>query len=570
MIKRCLWVALALLPVALVAQTRPGLDPAAILKPLGESWPTYSGDYTGRRYSSLTQINQSTLKNLGLAWISRGFVQGAGANGRGGVGAGGAGVGGRGGGGGDVPMIVSGEGTGEFNAGGPAQIRGSIVMVDGILYATSPDNLWAVDARDGTILWQFYWKTRGGTHTGHRGVGMWHEFLYMETHDNYLVKIDARTGKEIWHVVISPFEQQYFSSMAPIIVGDHVIVGTGNDLDAPGYLQSFDPETGKRQWILYTVPMKAGDPGAETWPSLEAARHGGAQPWVPGAYDPETRLYIFGTGNPTPAYTPAARGTGVGLFTCSLVAVNVDTGKMAWYYQTSPRDMHDWDSTQTPILIDATINGRPRKLVSTGARNGYFFTVDRTNGAFVASGKFSAPANWASSMDEQGRPVLNPTKVATLGGSIVSGSATNWPPPAYSPDTGLFYLPENNSLSIRYLIDADPRGSMGLGGSQNGGGVAMGGSITAMDPKTATVAWRHELPGGGGATGMLTTAGRLVFAGDGAGNLIALDAAKGQALWHARLGAVSNAPQTYLLDGRQYLLVAAGDMLAAFAVNGSQ
>ena len=570
MIKRCLWVALALLPVGLVAQTRPGLDPAAILKPLGESWPTYSGDYTGRRYSSLTQINQSTLKNLGLAWISRGFVQGAGPNGRGGVGAGGAGVGGRGGGGGDVPMIVSGEGTGEFNAGGPAQIRGSIVMVDGILYATSPDNLWAVDARDGTILWQFYWKTRGGTHTGHRGVGMWHEFLYMETHDNYLVKIDARTGKEIWHVVISPFEQQYFSSMAPIIVGDHVIVGTGNDLDAPGYLQSFDPETGKRQWILYTVPMNAGDPGVETWPSLEAARHGGAQPWVPGAYDPETRLYIFGTGNPTPAYTPAARGTGVGLFTCSLVAVNVDTGKMAWYYQTSPRDMHDWDSTQTPILIDATINGRPRKLVSTGARNGYFFTVDRTNGAFVASGKFSAPANWASSMDEQGRPVLNPTKVATLGGSIVSGSATNWPPPAYSPDTGLFYLPENNSLSIRYLIDADPRGSMGLGGSQNGGGVAMGGSITAMDPKTATVAWRHELPGGGGATGMLTTAGRLVFAGDGAGNLIALDAAKGQALWHARLGAVSNAPQTYLLDGRQYLLVAAGDMLAAFAVNGSQ
>ncbi|HUR33685.1 MAG TPA: PQQ-binding-like beta-propeller repeat protein, partial [Vicinamibacterales bacterium] len=165
---------------------------------------------------------------------------------------------------------------------------------------------------------------------------------------------------------------------------------------------------------------------------------------------------------------------------------------------------------------------------------------------------------------------LNPTKVATIGGSIVSSSATNWPPPAYSPDTGLFYLPENNSLSIRYLIDADPRGSMGLGGSQNGGGVAMGGSITAMDPKTATIAWRHELPGGGGATGMLATAGRLVFAGDGAGNLVALDAAKGTALWHSRIGAVSNAPQTYQLDGRQYVLVAAGDMLAAFAVNGSQ
>ena len=154
--------------------------------------------------------------------------------------------------------------------------------------------------------------------------------------------------------------------MAPVVIGDHLIVGTGNDLDAPGYLQSFDPDTGKRQWILYTVPMNPGDPGLDTWPSLEAARHGGAQPWVPGAYDPDTHLYIFGTGNPTPAYTPAARGTGSGLFTCSLVAVNVDTGKMAWYYQTSPRDMHDWDSTQTPILIDATINGRPRKLVVDG------------------------------------------------------------------------------------------------------------------------------------------------------------------------------------------------------------
>ena len=568
MIRRCLWAALAILPVALAAQTRFGLDPATLLRPLGESWPTYSGDYTGRRYSALTQINQSTLQNLGLAWVSRGFVQGSGPTGRGG-GAGGQGFGGRGGGGGEVPLTVAGEGTGEFNAGGPAQIRGSILMVDGILYATSPDNVWAVDARDGTILWQFYWKTRGGTHTGHRGVGMWHEFLYMETHDNYLVKIHAKTGKEIWHVVISPFEQQYFSSMAPVVIGDHLIVGTGNDLDAPGYLQSFDPDTGKRQWILYTVPMNPGDPGLDTWPSLEAARHGGAQPWVPGAYDPDTHLYIFGTGNPTPAYTPAARGTGSGLFTCSLVAVNVDTGKMAWYYQTSPRDMHDWDSTQTPILIDATINGRPRKLVSTGARNGYFFTVDRTNGSFVASGKFSPPANWASGLDEQGRPVLNPTKVATIGGSIVSTSATNWPPPAYSPDTGLFYLPENNSLTIRYLIDADPRGSMGLGGSLTGGNIAMGGSITAMDPKTATIAWRHELPGGGGASGMLATAGRLVFAGDGAGNVIALDAAKGTPLWHSRIGAVSNAPETYMLDGRQYLLVAAGDMLAAFAVNGT-
>src|SRR5436190_9714130 len=570
MIRRCLWAALAILPVALAAQTRFGLDPATILRPLGESWPTYSGDYTGRRYSALTQINQSTLQNLGLAWVSRGFVQGSGPTGRGGGGAGGQGFGGRGGGGGEMPLTVAGEGTGEFNAGGPAQIRGSILMVDGILYATSPDNIWAVDARDGTILWQYYWKTRGGTHTGHRGVGMWRNFIFAEFHDNYLVKLDARTGKEQWRVEISDFNQQYFSSMAPIVIDDHVIVGTGNDLDAPGFLQSYDPETGKRQWVFYTVPMNPGDPGLDSWPSLEAARHGGGQPWVPGVYDPETNLYIFGTGNPTPAYTPAGRGVGSGLFTFSLVAVNVDTGKMAWYYQTSPRDMHDWDSTQTPILIEGSLNGRPRKLVSTGARNGFFFTVDRVTGEYVASGKFSEAANWASGLDKQGRPILNPEKVATVPGAIVSSSATNWPPPAYSPDTGLFYVPENNSLGIRYLINDDPRGSMGLGGTTGGGGVSTGGSITAMNPHTAKIVWRHALPGGGGATGMLTTAGRLLFAGDGAGNIVAFDPANGNPLWHSRLGSVAGAPETYMLDGKQYLLVSLGDALAAYTLDGAR
>jgi alcohol dehydrogenase (cytochrome c) len=237
---------------------------------------------------------------------------------------------------------------------------------------------------------------------------------------------------------------------------------------------------------------------------------------------------------------------------------------MAWYYQTSPRDMHDWDSAQTPVLIDGMIAGKPRKLVSTAARNGYFFTVDRVTGEYVASGKFGTLTNWASGTDQQGRPVLNPEKVATIPGAIVSGSATNWPPPAYSPDTGLFYVPENNQLSIAYLIDADPRGSMGLGGRTMGGGISGGSFITAIDPKTAKIAWRHKLSGG--ATGMLTTAGRLLFAGDGSGNFVAFDPANGNPLWHSRTGSVTNAPQTYLLDGKQYVLVAAGDALMAYAL----
>ena len=176
---------------------------------------------------------------------------------------------------------------------------------------TAPDNVWALDARDGHELWHYFWKTRGGTHIGNRGVGMWHNYLFFETPDDYLVSLDARTGKERWHkVAIANFAEQYFSTMAPIVVGNHVLVGTGNDLDAPGFLQSFDPETGELQWKFYTVPMKPGDPGLETWPSLDAARHGGGQMWIPGSYDPETKLYIFGTGNPTPALHAASAAQG--------------------------------------------------------------------------------------------------------------------------------------------------------------------------------------------------------------------------------------------------------------------
>jgi alcohol dehydrogenase (cytochrome c) len=394
----------------------------------------------------------------------------------------------------------------------------------------------------------------------------------METPDNYLVSLDAKTGKERWNKVIAEFAEQYFSTMAPIVVGNHVIVGTGNDLDMPGFLQSFDPETGALQWKLYTVPMNPGDPGLDTWPSLDAARHGGAQPWLPGVYDPETKLYIFGTGNPTPAYTPG-RGEGDNLFTSSLVAVNVDTGKMAWYYQTSPHDTHDWDSAQTPILIDAVVNGRRRKLVSTAARNGYFFTLDRVTGEHLVTAPYGSTVNWVKSIGKNGSLRRDPEKDATIGGALVSptaGGTINWEPPAYNPDTGLFYVSERNGYQMFYLTDLDPRGSMGLGGIDR---VTIGGVssyLTAIDPRTGKIAWRTEYPRageGGGGGGLLTTAGRLVFGGDAGGNIVAYDALTGKPLWHSRIGGVSNAPQTYTLDGKQYLLVASGDTLYSFVLN---
>src|SRR5688572_20862011 len=485
------------------------VDPATLTKPLADEWATFAGDYTSRRYSTLKQIDTSNVKNLTLAWMTtvatgpRGSVP---------------------------PTIIGGVGTREFTGG---TIKGAVLQVGGVLYVTAPDNVWALDAIDGREIWHYFWKTRGATHIGNRGAAIWNNSLLFETPDNYLVSLDAKTGKENWLVEIAAFDEQYFSTPAPVIVDNHVIVGTGNDLDAPGFLQSYDADTGKLQWKLYMTPMNPGDPGLETWPNLEAARHGGGHPWLPGSYDPETRLYIVGTGNPTPAYTGVAR-PGDNLFTCSLVAVNVDTGKMAWYFQTSAHDTHDWDSAQTPILIDGVINGKPRKLVSTAARNGYFYTLDRVTGEHIVTSKFGTHTNWAQDTRPTGVVSPNPGKEATVPGSLVSpveGGVTNWPPAAYSPDTGLFYVHEHNGFNMVYLTDPDPRGSMGLGGKAVFQLGSAGDYLTAIEPTTGKVAWRHRLYGGSGG-GILTTAGGVIFSGDGSGNFAAFDQRDGKPLWH--------------------------------------
>jgi alcohol dehydrogenase (cytochrome c) len=561
-LQRVLFVAaLVVAPVLVIAQARTpgagpgGLDPKDILQPLGDSWLTYSGDYSGKRYSQLKQINQTNVKNLTLAWTTRVANGPNPSPARGG--------------GPQAPVILGGVGKTQW-AGG-TNIRAAILSVNGVLYFSTPDNAWAVDARDGRELWHYNWSTRGGTHIGNRGLGMWGNYLYMETPDNYLISLDARTGKERWVVEIASFEEQYFSTPAPVIVDNHVLVGTGNDLDAPGFLQSFNAETGKLEWKTYMVPMNEGDPGLETWKDLDAARHGGGNPWVPGVYDPETRLYIIGTGNPSPAYISAPRGPGLdNLYTCSLVALNVDTGKMAWHYQTSPHEMHDWDSAQTPVLVDGVFNGKPRKMVMTAARNGYFFVVDRTTGEHLLTSKFSDTANWAyDKLNSKGQPVRIPEKDHHISGALVSMAnqgAANWPPAAFSPDYGLFFVPVSESWAMYYLTETDPRGAMGLGGKEE---IAIGGEsfLKAIDYKTGKIAWRVKYPTFGGiANGILATAGRLIFSGDTSGNFVARDPANGRPLWHARLGAVSNAPSTYMLDGRQYIVVAGGDTLYAFTL----
>ncbi|HEY7305097.1 MAG TPA: acido-empty-quinoprotein group A [Bryobacteraceae bacterium] len=537
---------LAILPGALDAQM---LDPALLLKPPADAWPTYNGDYSGRRFSPLTQINQSTIKTLNLAWVYHALP-------------------------GETPRsIVGGEGPAEQPGAGErnpfgASIKSTPLMVNGVLYFTTPDNTWAIDARSGRELWHYFWRTKGGIHIGNRGVGMYGNWLFFETPDNYLVSLDAKTGKERWHVEIADVKQEYFSTPAPIVVGNHVIVGTGGDsLDVPGFLESHDPETGAIQWKWWSEPLKKGDAGAETWPDEYAMRHGGGMTWIPGTYDPELHLYYIGTGNPNPVMAGQSR-KGDDLFTCSIVALNVDTGKMAWYFQASPHDTHDWDSAQTPVLFDGEIDGKPRKLLAQADRNGYFFVLDRTNGKNILTKAYLPTLNWSKGVDSSGRPIPNPEKEPQVAGVLVSppsGGATNWPPPSFDPETGLFYVNSSDSFSMFYLTDTDPHPE-GYGAAERGAG-SLGRALQAIDYKTGKTIWKHDYPGGGGAGGLLSTAGKLLFSGDGSNHLIAFDPANGKVVWHAGLsGNVSNGPETYMLDGKQYLVVGAGDSLFSFAL----
>ena len=552
MARRFLSLVVAVLSVAplLAAQN---VTPADLAKPLSDSWISHNGDYTARRYSALAAVNRQTVKNLTPAWTAKMTP-------------------------GDVvtsltgysrvrsPLITGGEGPGGFPQGG--SIKASMLEIDGILYVTLPDNVWAVDARSGETLWHYFWKSRGGTHIANRGVGIWHGYLFFETPDDYLVSLEAKTGKERWHKEIAKVEGGYFSTPAPMIVKDHVLVGTGNDIDAPAFLKSYDPETGDLQWTYYTTPQNPGDPGLDTWKSLDASRHGGGNTWMPGAYDPETNLYILGTGNPTPSWETGLRGNGDNLFTCSLIALDVDQGKLKWYFSTSPHDTHDYDSSQVPVLVDAMFKGRKRKLVVTAARNGYFFVLDRVTGEHLVTTKYGQTTNWAEGLTAQGGPKTNPAKDAAIGGTLISPNSNgtvNWEPPAYSPQTGLLYQYEADTFSMVFLTDPDPRGAMGLGGKDEVQIGATGSYLVGIDYTTGKARWRHQLYANSfGGGGLLATAGGLVFSGDGAGNLVAFDAADGKALWGTRIGAVSNPPQTYMLDGHQYVLAAAGDTLYSY------
>ncbi len=517
----------AILPLTLTSGINQLLDPAKLTTAPTDTWPTYNGDYTGRRFSPLTEINASNIESLQVAWTYRANV-------------------------------------GRMRGVGEAKIKSTPLAVNGVLYFTAPDHVWAVDGRTGQEIWHYGWVDHGGHLIGNRGVGMYGNWLYFLAPDGWFISLNAKDGKERWRQHVADAKMQYFTTMAPLVVRNHIIVGVGGDaMDVPGYLEARDPETGALQWRWNSEP-RPGEPGAETWPGEDAMLHGGGMTWLPGTYDPELNLLYWGTGNPNPVYAGQGR-KGTNLWTCSIVALHADTGKLAWYFQASPHDTHDWDNVETPVLFDGEIEGKPRKLLAQAARNGYFFVLDRTNGKNLVAAPF-AGSNWSKGVDEAGRPVPNPQKDPQTDGVLLNtpvGGGTNWFPPAFDPGSGLFFVNAERGYSLAYLTDTDQKPE-GYGGS--GRNLWTRSALEAIDYRTGQIRWMHEFPSSGTAgSGLLVTAGKLLFSGDPSKNLVAWDPSSGKIVWHHRLdNAVSNGPMTYMLDGHQYLIVGAGNTLYAF------
>src|SRR6478752_3057438 len=490
-----------------------GLDPATIANPPADSWPSYHGDYTGRRHSPLTQITPQNVRSLTLAWA--------------------------------------------FQTGQPAALKSSPLMVNGILYFTVPDNVWAIDARSGHQIWRYTYPPNKGLHIGHRGVAMYKGWLYFTTPDCHLISLDANDGKVRWDKLIADVNKGYWTTMAPLVVKGHVIVGVSGDFDnLQGYLRSFDPESGSIQWQWDATPP-AGTPNATS----------GGMTWMTGTYDPDLNLVYWGTGNPTPVLTGKSR-PGDNLYTCSIVALNADTGKLVWAFQASPHDTHDWDAVETPVLVDADFAGQPRKMLMQTSRNGYFFVLDRTDGKNLLTLPYG-PVNWALGVDDQGRPIPNPDKEPAPDGRLIApdeGGMTNYRSPSFDPKTGLFIVSARESYSLYFAKPAD--GAYGWAGADYG--LWGKGMIKAIDYETGKIRWSHQI-GEGASAGVLTTDSGITFSGDSNGNALALDTSDGKTLWHAGTGGViASSPITYELDHQQYVVTSSGGILFAWRLPESK
>ncbi|HEY4661058.1 MAG TPA: PQQ-binding-like beta-propeller repeat protein [Terriglobales bacterium] len=504
-----------------------------MLAPMADNWLSYNGDYSGRRYSPLSQINVKNANQLRAEWV--------------------------------------------FHSRNSDHLEVTPVVVNGTMFVTAANDTFALDAQTGRTVWH---NTRPNSEgliddaSRHmsRGVGVWHNRVYRMTDNAHLLCLDARSGNLIWDVAYADWNSNYGATSAPLVVKDKIIVGTsGGDDGVRGFVAAYDAEGGKLAWRFWTIPAP-GEHGSESWPG-DLYLHGGGTTWMPGTYDPQLNTLYWGTSNPAPDFEGSVR-PGDDLYTDCVLALDPDSGKLKWYFQFTPHDLFDYDGTETPVLIDATYKGQPRKLLVEANRNGFIYMLDRSTGEFLSATRFVDKLNWAKGIDEKGRPIRTEVKPTPEGTKVCPGyaGATNWFAPSYNESTHFLYFMAmelcQNYFSASQPQQFTPGKEFYSTGVKHIPGENSQKILLAFNLENGTLTWKYPQVGVAHSTGgTMTTAGGLLFFGDDAQSLEAVDARDGKPLWHFNTGQdMSASPMSYAVNGRQYVAIAVGSDIFSFTL----
>jgi len=490
------------------------------------NWLSYSGSFGAQRHSLLKQINTANIATVAPKWI--------------------------------------------YHVAKAEELEGVPIVANGVMYVSQADEVNALDARTGRLIWQY--QHAGGSHRGfNRGLAIYQNRVFLGTTDASLVALDALTGGVIWERKMAGEPPLRYQGGAPLVVRDKVIIGS---YGRSGFVDAYETKTGEHLWRFSVLP-KAGDPGSETWAGKDPWKFGGGPTWLSGTYDPELNLVYWGTGQANPDFVGDVRA-GDNLYTECVVALDADSGKVKWYFQFTPHDTHDYDAVEIPMLVDATYEGQPRKLMVQANRNGYYYVLDRTNGKFLHGTPFVKSINWAKGLTAEGRPLVDETKFPSVLGTEVCPStagATNWPSPVYNPDTHYFYLMVTEGCSINYKASDkfQPTGTTEQGTSYvegKGEQARWQNYVRALDLISGKQIWEFKLIGTNHyGPGLLSTAGGLIFAGDNQGIFSALDAKTGKSLWHFNVGEkITASPMAYAVGGQEFVGLLAGPNVVVFGL----
>ncbi len=532
---RKILLALAAVPLGIASFADTSYEQLLADETNGSDWLSYSGGYLSHRFSPLTEINRSNVDRLKVMWAYQ------------------------------MPSAgIAGAGLQETTP----------VFANGIMYLTeSPSTVTSLDAGTGKVLWRWVPEISNevlniGFPRINRGVALLDDMVYVATLDARLFALDAGTGAVRWETDVADNDSGFSMTLAPLALDGKIIVGvSGAEAGVRAFVDAYDANNGELLWRTYTVPAP-GEPGSETWQG-DAWQTGGGSTWLTGSFDAELNTLYWTTGNPAPDWNGDVR-PGDNLFTCSVLALNPDTGEMRWHFQYTPHDTHDWDANQIAVLLDGEFEGEQRKLLALANRNAFYYLIDRESGEYLLGEEYSYQT-WAQGIDDNGRPIVIPNTEPTREGTIVWPSlqgATNWFSPSYNPLTEQFFV-ANRRMGAKYFksdVDYEPGKPFLGGGEQAMDGDEASGAIISLEVMTGKFQWEFPLQSPPWS-GVMATAGDLVFASSNEGNFFALDAANGNALWNFNSGAhIRTNPMGFAVDGNQRVAIVGGRTLFVFGL----